>query len=484
MLLPPTSKKPDPVERLLKQPAYACVPIAIAEHARAVPLGLLVRGTMEWLLDEATLEQLFQEYASEQYTRELTISALVGLLIQVSAGLRASVYAAYRADQATAEPAIATSSQALYGKLGRMEPAFGEALIRYSAEKLATLLQELPAATDDIVPGYRVRVLDGNVLTGTDHRLGPLRKWLNACLPGKSLVVYEPAPGLVTDLVLCEDAYTQERALLTQVVDRLQTKDLVVADRNFCTRRFVFGTLAKQAYFVVRQHARNVPCQVLSPWKKCGQTETGIIYEQRVRVTDPETAATREMRRIKIHLFTKNRDGNRTILLLTNLPAEVTAVHIAETYRRRWTIETQFQFLTQSLNCEIPGLGKPRAALFMFALSLLASNALAVVRGSLREAHGTKLEREISGYYLADEIAFDYRVLMKYLPADQWVGWRGLKAKDLVRLLVALAAKVNVQALTRSQRGPKKSPAVKPVYNKQHKHYSTARLLNEADDTC
>jgi hypothetical protein len=27
-------------------------------------------------------------------------------------------------------------------------------------------------------------------------------------LPGKSLVVYEPGLGLVTDLVLCEDAYT------------------------------------------------------------------------------------------------------------------------------------------------------------------------------------------------------------------------------------------------------------------------------------
>ena len=38
-----------------------------------------------------------------------------------------------------------------------------------------------------------MRVLDGNVLTGTDHRLTALRKWLNACLPGKSLVVFEPA---------------------------------------------------------------------------------------------------------------------------------------------------------------------------------------------------------------------------------------------------------------------------------------------------
>ena len=54
----------------------------------------------------------------------------------------------------------------------------------------------------------------------------------------------------------------------------------------------------------------------------------------------------------------------------------------------------------------------------------------------------------------------------------------------MVRLLIALARRVNVKALTRSQRGPKKPPAVKPVYNKKHKHFSTARLLSEAEDTC
>src|SRR5260370_29204792 len=100
MLLPPTPKKPGPLERLLQQPAFELVPIAIVEHAQAVPLGILVRGTMEGLLDEAVLEQLFREHAGDQYTRELTMSALVGLLIQVSAGLAASVFSAYKAHPA------------------------------------------------------------------------------------------------------------------------------------------------------------------------------------------------------------------------------------------------------------------------------------------------------------------------------------------------------------------------------------------------
>ena len=114
-------------------------------------------------------------------------------------------------------------------------------------------------------------------------------------------------------------------------------------------------------------------------------------------------------------------------------------------------------------------------------MALVAANALAAVRASIRSAQGAEAEATISGYYLADEIAHDYRTLMKYLPADQWLGWRGLSPAAMARLLPAVAQHVNVKALTRSQRGPKKAPKVKPVYSKKHKHYSTARLLNELD---
>jgi hypothetical protein len=477
MRLRPTPQKPDPLEELLKEPVFEGVPIAIVPHVQAVPLGVLVRGTLEWLLDEEALGKIFREYAPEQYDRELTLSALVGLLIQVSAGSRASVFAAYKADGASPNPTITTSYQALYGKLGRINPTASEALVRFSAEKLGQLSAELPPAAREILSGYHLHILDGNMLAGTDRRLKPLRKWLNACLPGKSLVVYEPARGLVTDLVLCEDAYTQERALVNKLLPRVQPKDLWVADRNFCTARFVFGVAARRGSFVVRQHATNLPWKAVSKLKKCGVTDTGTVYEQEVCVTDPDSGAKLTLRRIELRLFEKTRDGERTLALLTNLPEKVLAVEIAEIYRCRWTIEQQFQFLTESLHCEVPGLGKPRAALFMFAMALVASNALAVVRGALRKAQGAKAEAEVSGYYLADEIAADYRTLMKYLPPDQWVGWRSLPARDLVRLLSVIARWVNVNALTRSRRGPKKPPAEKPIYDKNHNHRSTARLL-------
>ncbi len=486
MRLPPKPPPADPLAQLAKAAAYAPVAQTLLPHGDALPLTVMVRGTLEWLLDEPTREALLPQHAPDQYTRDLTLYALVRLVIQVAAGIRRSVHAAYRADQALDEPAITTTFQAVYGNLGRLQPAVSEAVVRHGAERCQRLLTLQPGARAEPWPGYRTRILDGNVLAGTGHRLTPLRRWLNACLPGKALVVYEPGTRLVTDVVLCEDAYTQERALLTHLLPRAQPRDLFIADRNFCTSRFVFGLAEARAGVLVRQHASSLPCVAIEALRPAGNTPTGALYEQRVRVTDPESGATLTLRRIEVRLHTKTRDGDDTLALVTNLPTTLTAVELAEAYRTRWTIEGHFQCLTQSLQCELPGLGKPRAALFGFALALLAANALALVRGGIRSAQGADAEAELSGYYLADELAHDYRALLKYVPAEQWRGWRDLSAATLAPLLRALAARVNLKGLTRTRRGPKKPPKEKPMYDPKHKHYSTARLLKglDQDDSC
>jgi hypothetical protein len=83
---------------------------------------------------------------------------------------------------------------------------------------------------------------------------------------------------------------------------------------------------------------------------------------------------------------------------------------VAEIYRKRWTVETFFQVITTSLNCEIKTLGYPRAALFSFSMALLVSNALSTLRAALRSVHGTgKIEASLSNYYLAEEITMTYR---------------------------------------------------------------------------
>ena len=239
-----------------------------------------------------------------------------------------------------------------------------------------------------------MRVLDGNVLAGTDHRLTALRQWLNACLPGKSLVVYEPGLGLVTDLVLCEDAYTQERALVTQLLPRVQANDLVVADRNFCTTRLVFGSSRQKAFVLVRQHRRNSavpagePAEALWQDRHRGDLRAARAGHRSGDRRGPCPAAHRNP------LVRQNPRRRPHHGLADQLAGRRVGRRIAELYLLRWTIEKHFQFLTQSLHCELPGLGQPRAALFGFAMALLAGNALAVVRASIRSVHGVLAEAE------------------------------------------------------------------------------------------
>ena len=56
-----------------------------------------------------------------------------------------------------------------------------------------------------------MKILDGNCIEATEHRLKELRTLAAGALPGISLVVYKPALGLVSDVVTCEDGHAQER---------------------------------------------------------------------------------------------------------------------------------------------------------------------------------------------------------------------------------------------------------------------------------
>ena len=86
-----------------------------------------------------------------------------------------------------------------------------------------------------MLPGYRVRILDGNCLAATDHRIEVLRNIGAKALPGKSLVVLDPQLLLASDIFPCEDGHAQERSLFDQVLERVKARELWMADRNMCT---------------------------------------------------------------------------------------------------------------------------------------------------------------------------------------------------------------------------------------------------------
>jgi hypothetical protein len=104
-------------------------------------------------------------------------------------------------------------------------------------------------------------------------------------------------------------------------------------------------------------------------------------------------------------------------------------------------------------------LGYPQAALFGFCVALVAYNAMVVVFAALRSVHGAeKIDQEMSGYYIANEIAETYRGLNIAIPEPHWQMFVSMSAAEFASILRQLASKVRLRAFRKHPRGPKKPP--------------------------
>ena len=304
-----------------------------------------------------------------------------------------------------------------------------------------------------------------------------MRSTRAATLPGKSLAIYEPISGLVRDLVLEENAHTQERALLDQV--DVEPGQLWIMDRNFCVRSFLFGILRSGAFFLVRRHASCLPFEPIGPLRSVARCEAGDLFEQPIWVDDPECEGRRyRLRRIVLRLDRPTREGETEIVLITNLPGEIKASLCCEVYRGRWEIERHFQKLTDLLHCEIPDLGYPRAALFAFGMSVLAGNALAVLTGSLRAVHGDEMVGELSAHALVNEVAEVYPGMMIAVPPTEWMFLEDCSASQVAELLKGLADRVPIERMLRSRRGPKRPRKARGSPGSRIHHVATKKLLD------
>ena len=374
---------------------------------------------------------------------------------------------------------LVASLSAFYRKLGRMEPSVSATIVRETARRARELISAAECLLPEPIPGYAARILDGNILTGTEHRISELRSTRSAALPGMSLAVYEPVSGLVLDIILEENAHAQERALLDQVV--IEPGQLWIMDRNFCVRTFVFRILRADAFFLVRWHSSTMPFEPINPLQSVGRCDAGEIFEQAIWVDDPQCQGRRyRLRRIVLRLDQPTRNGETEIILITNLSDMVSAELCCQAYCGRWEIEKHFQKLTDLLHCEIPALGYPRAALFGFSMSVIAGNALAVMKGSLRAVHGEEMVNEVSNYALVNDVAEVYPGMMIAAPPSVWSFLDGCVAGEVAGLLSALAAKVPVHRMLRSKRGPKKPRKTKKTSGSRIHHVATKKLLDKS----
>jgi hypothetical protein len=258
----------------------------------------------------------------------------------------------------------------------------------------------------------------------------------------------------------------------------IQTRDLWIADRNFCTCALLCDLDQRGACFIIRQH-EGLPFEPVSILRSVGRIETGHVAEQWVQVRDAQ-GGTHLFRRIRVLLDQPARDDDRGLYILTNVPLrKASAKRVARLYRRRWTLETAFQHLEAYFHSEINTLGYLKAALFGFCLALVAYTMLAVVMAALRSVHGTEpIDQELSLYYVATDIAQTSHGMMIAIPEDEWRVFSRMRPAEMVATLKELAQKVRLKAYRKSPRGPKK-PRPKREGTTKAPHVSTAKLLRE-----
>lgn len=426
-------------------------------------VSVMFRGTLENVFASERLDRLFQDVAKKQYCGELAFSTCAELLSLVVTRTQPSVHAAYRRNRDRIRVAV----KSVYNKLAGIEPHVSESLVRETALDVAQIIERMNARLPGPLPGYEVRIADGNHLSGTQHRLKELRTFGDAPLPGHTVAVLNPHVELVEDLIACEDGHANQKPLYVRLLDQVQRGQCWIADRDYSTLDFLLGIKERKAYFVIRQHGV-LQGEPVGRRRRVGRIATGVVYEQGLRLMDGKG---RQMvvRRITVQLDEPTRDGDTEIHLLTNLPKRVHAEKIAEAYRSRWQIETAFAKLTTVLKCELNTLGYPDAALFGFCIAVVMYNAVSAVIAALRATHPEVEARSdrssrsgeritFSFYYLADEISGVARGMAIGVPAEHWTSaFANLTPTQMANTLLWLARRVPIeQFLTNPYRRQKR----------------------------
>jgi IS4 transposase len=444
------------------------------------PVCVMAQMVLERLLAPDKIDPLFERVAQGQYQRDLLFSSLARLMAAVVLCREDSVHAAYKKRKSE----IGVSLNAVYTKLERMELGLSQALVRYSYEQLQRLRPRLTLGEPHSVAGFKPKILDGNHLAATEHRLLETRNSTAAPLPGKALVVLDPRCEAIADLFPIEDGHAQERSALDQVIETIQGNDLWIADRNFCTLKFLYTIAQRDSRFVIRLH-QQVHGEEVGSRRFVGESPSGRVYATQLRLPEFQHQQL-TVRCLQLKLFEPTRDGDPAITILTNLTEEeADALHVTEIYRGRWRIETAFQKLTTTLQCEIDTLCYPKAALFAFSLACLAYNAVSLVLAAVRAEHGPKKTGALSFHYLSREIAQAYDGMMIAMPPSHWAKIRRLSPEAFILRLRQVARRIDLAYYRKAKRKPKK-PKPKLLHKRTKVHVSTSQLLSQRklQDAC
>ena len=290
-------------------------PVVVERFERHAPASVMARVALEHALPSEWIDKVFEAHRQRQYSRELLFSTVIELVTLVSLGLRPSLHAAARI-----HGELPVSMGALYDKVNRTEPAILRALVRGSAERLGPIATGWSRGPS--LPGWQLRVLDGNHLPASEKRLAPLRGPPRGGAAGAHAGGVRP--GQRAGQGHGVPARTRTRASVrgrTLAGLGAQPGQLWIADRQFCTRTILLGWQGAGQLHRTRAWPSSRLVATGGPWQGCGRTETGELRGSGSSVKDQPAP----WRHIELMLDAPDRGGESMIRLWSNLPEQIGA---------------------------------------------------------------------------------------------------------------------------------------------------------------
>lgn len=451
----------------------ASISSLVDRFSEKTPVAVLARAALEHIFSDDALDKVFEDNASRQYTRTLAFSSCVWLMVDVVTKQQPSLNAAYE----DAKEQLEVSVQSVYNKIDGLELRILEQLVVQTTKSVIDVLDCWKIKGREVLKGIRCRIMDGNIMAGTDHRIEELRGTRAAALPGRSLCFYDPQYRIIDDVILDENGHSQDRSQFDEVLERVREGECLIGDACFGTQKLMNGIHARSAYFILRKPS-NTALELVGKRKKIGPSETGDVFEQ-AAILHSKDGSTLTLRLISIDRYEPTETGKEVVELLTNLPTKFLPLDIANAYRCRWKIENAFQDLATTLKTEITTLGYPSASLFGFCIGVILQNMLSLIESALQIANTKEVNQaeRLSRYRIALEIQRTTIGMEIAIEATTWTKRFGnMHASEFAAWALDVASKADVSKYKTSKWSPKGPPPKRKSGNRGN-HVATSKMI-------
>ena len=353
------------------------------ETLQRVPLADATLLLWAYVLQPPFLAQVFAEYRGRSFEETLTFARFVDLIGDALVHHEGSGRQSF--SRAQEQGTLATSSEAVYGKLRRVPLSLSLGFFREGTTRLRAVLPPQHVATElpSSLAAFTVVVGDGKTLKRVAKRLLPARGAAGKVYGGKLLVTFLPSQGVAVAMAADPDGERNECRLVPQVVE--QTRHVVrgprlwVLDRQFCDLVQTARCSEEDDHFLIRYHQKVRFC--LDPAQAARVTQDA--HGRRVVEDWGWLGAESNRSRRFVRRLTLTRPGAEAIILVTDLldAARYPAAELLTVYLARWGIERVFQQITEVFALRRLIGSTPQATVFQAAFCLLLYNMVQVLRG-------------------------------------------------------------------------------------------------------